>query len=86
MEHLTLFRGDGGETECRPNKLTEIYTVNKGELNTFTWPPILDEPRQPIDENIDLNRLKNVWKGNDTDEYAIGAIIGRCVTSVKLGH
>ena len=80
--HMAVFRGDGGEIECRPNKPTEVSTVHKGKLNSFIWPPILDKSRQPLDENLDLKRLKNVWDGNDKDEYAIGAIIG--TTAIAL--
>ena len=80
--HMAVFRGEGGEIECRPNKPTEVSTVHKGILDTFLWPPNLAEPRQPFDQNIDPNRLKMVWSGIDKDEYAIGAIIG--TTAIAL--
>jgi anthranilate phosphoribosyltransferase len=80
--HMAVFRGDGGEIECRPNKPTEVLTVHKGKINAFIWPPILDESRQPIDENIDINRIKDVWVGKDKDEYAIAAIVG--TTAIAL--
>jgi anthranilate phosphoribosyltransferase len=81
--HMSVFRGDGGEIECRPNKPTEVSNLHEGKLDSFVWPPVLDEPRQPIDENINLNRLKNVWNGVDSDEYAIGAVVGTAAIALE---
>ena len=81
--HMAVFRGDGGEIECRPNKPTEVFTLHKGKLGSYIWPPVLEESRQPLDENIDLARLKSVWNGNDKDEYAIGAVVGTTAIALK---
>ena len=81
--HMSVFRGDGGEIECRPNKPTEVSTLHEGKLGSFVWPPVLAESRQPMDENIDLNRLKNVWNGVDKDEYALGAVVGTAALALE---
>ena len=79
---MAVFRGEGGEIEIRPNKPTEVFTVNKSELKNQTWHPMLVESHQQIDKEMNLSRLKQVWSGSDQDDYAIAAIIG--TTAIAL--
>ena len=82
--HMAVFRGEGGEIERRPNKSVSIESIHNGKLESQTWPPILKEPRQTKDENMDITRLKQIWCGDDNDAYAIAAITGTLAISLKL--
>ena len=42
---MTVFRGEGGEAERRPNKPCETLTVADGAAGETRWPPLLDDPR-----------------------------------------
>ncbi len=86
QSHMAVYRGDGGEIECRPNKPTEVWTVDDGKLYSAIWPALLDESRQPLDEDMDVSRLIDVWRGDDDDDYAQAAIIGTtAIALVTLG-
>ncbi len=82
QSHMAVFRGDGGEIEIRPNKPTEVFTVHGTKLSNNTWPAMLNESHQQIDQYMDLNKLKNVWEGSIQDDYAIAAIVG--TTAIAL--
>jgi len=82
--HLAVFRGEGGEIERRPQKPLDVLTVHEGVLATEHWPAMMEDPRQPVDEVMDLERLKSVWQGSDTDAYATSAIIGTTAIALKL--
>ena len=80
---MTVFRGEGGEIEIRPNKPTELFSINDSELEQKIWPAMLDQSHQQIDEQLDLNRLKKIWDGTSYDEYALAAIIGTTAVALK---
>ena len=73
---MTVFRGEGGEAERRPNKPCETLTVADGATVEMRWPPLLGDPRADPDENLDLDRLAALWRGETRDEYATAAIVG----------
>jgi len=81
--HMAVFRGDGGEIECRPNKPTDVWTVHDGQLGASTWPALLGESRQPLDEDMNVTRLIDVWRGTDNDDYARAAIIGTAAIALE---
>ena len=53
------------------------------EVEVETWPAILDDAHQPKDEDLNLDRLRAVWEGNDTHPYAISAITGTLALTLK---
>ena len=73
---MTVFRGEGGEAERRPNKPCETLTVADGGASETRWPPLLDDPHAGPDENLALGRLAALWRGETQDEYATAAIVG----------
>jgi anthranilate phosphoribosyltransferase len=70
----SIFRGDGGENERRPNKPSETILVADGAVQEIRWPAMVD-PRQAPDETMDITRLAAVWCGAP-DPYGEGAVIG----------
>ncbi|MGO8954805.1 MAG: glycosyl transferase family protein [Rhodomicrobium sp.] len=80
--HMAVFRGEGGEIERRPNKPCEVLTVHQGATAEERWPALLPEPRQPADD-MDLDRLLALWRGDATDEYGEAAIWGTLAIALK---
>jgi len=73
---LSVFRGEGGEIERRPNKPCEVLTLRNGESGEDRWPALLDDPRAEVDETMDLSRLGALWRGEIVDIYAEAAVTG----------
>jgi len=73
---MAVFRGEGGEAERRPNKPCETLTVADGAAAEARWPPLIADPRAGPDENLELDRLAALWRGEAEDDYATAAIVG----------
>ncbi len=85
-KNMVVFRGEGGEIERRPGKLTETRTVRDGIAGSTDWPPIIADAVQPTDPEMDLARLKAVWAGEAEDAYAEAAITGTLAIVLKSWH
>jgi anthranilate phosphoribosyltransferase len=81
--HLSVFRGEGGEVERRPGKTCEVWSVHDGQLTEERWPAILDEPRQPADEAMNIADLAAMWRDEITSEYATAAVTGTLAIALK---
>lgn len=79
-----VFRGEGGEIERRPNKPTQVWlTHGAGEPIVENWPALLDDGAQPADEEMNPERLLAVWRGEDTDAYALASITGTLAVTLR---
>ncbi len=74
--HMVVFKGEGGEAERRPTKPVEISYVRDGHSATNHWPALLSESVQPVETDMNLARLGQLWRGESTDSYATTTIIG----------
>jgi anthranilate phosphoribosyltransferase len=72
---MAVFRGEGGEIERRPNKPCEVLFVHDGAAGEERWPALID-PRQAPDEDMNLDRLIAVLRGEASDEYGEAAVAG----------
>lgn len=79
----TVFRGEGGEIERRPNKPTVAWTAAKGEIAPETWPALLADGHAAADESMDINHLVAVWRGEDASEYAVASVTGTLAIALK---
>ena len=84
QSHMAVFRGEGGEIECRPNKTTDVRTVHDGKLGQEEWPRVLAGSPQAEDEEMNIQRLVGVWTGEIDDEYAAAAVTGTAAIALKL--
>lgn len=82
-KNMVVFRGEGGEIERRPGKLTETRTVRDGVAGSEDWPPLLENAVQPIDPEMNIARLKAIWSGDADDDYAEAAITGTLAIALK---
>ncbi|MCF6320487.1 MAG: glycosyl transferase family protein [Rhizobiaceae bacterium] len=80
---LAVFRGEGGEAERRPGKTCEVWSVQNGKVLEERWPAILEQPRQPADEAMNIADLAAMWRGEISSEYARAAVVGTLAIALK---
>lgn len=83
QKRMSVFRGEGGEVERRPNKPCEVITLEEGAVDEELWPPTIADPRLTPDEGMDLDRLGAVWRGEIVDEYAEAAVTGTLAIALR---
>jgi anthranilate phosphoribosyltransferase len=81
--HMAVFRGEGGEIERRPNKPCEVWTVHGDKTDVERWPPIVENPRQAADEEMNFRDLQALWEGETTNAYAEAAVTGTLAIALK---
>lgn len=81
--HLCVFKGEAGEVERNPDTSCTVSSVHDTEMSDEEWPALFSK-RHVKEESIDVNRLANVWRGNDTDEYAEAAITSTAAIALRL--
>jgi len=83
-QHVTsVFRGEGGEIERRPNKPTVVWTAQNGEIGQESWPALLVDGHAAAEESMDIAHFVAVWRGEDNDPYAESSVIGTLAVALK---
>ncbi len=75
IPHLSVIKGDGGEIERNPDTPVLIQSVHNGELYEEEWPAMFDK-RHVRSDDLDIEDLKRLWRGDFEDEYSEAAIVG----------
>ena len=79
-----MFRGEGGEIERRPNKPTQVMmTSGNAEPVMETWAPLLPDPHQPPDQDMDPANLAKLWRGEADDAYALASVTGTIAIALR---
>ena len=81
--HLAVIKGDGGEIERNPDVECLVQSVHNGEMIDETWPPMFKR-RHVKDEEMNPQRLGQLWRGEIEDEYANAAVIGTLAITLKM--
>jgi anthranilate phosphoribosyltransferase len=81
--HASVFKGEGGEIERRPEALSKVYSVHDGIMSEETWPKLV-EGRQEQAEQLDIELLRDIWRGAASDEYGELAIVGTLAVVLRL--
>jgi anthranilate phosphoribosyltransferase len=81
--NMIVFRGEGGEIERRPGKPCETLGICDGASFEERWAPLIEEPRQLPDDDMDPQKLVAVWRGERDDAYAQAAITGTMALALK---
>lgn len=84
QKHMAVFKGEGGEIERRPQKPVLVQSLHNGVLSEEEWPALLAEESVKVDEDMNLERLKTVWSGEEEDTYARAAITGTIAIVLRL--
>lgn len=82
--HMAVFRGEGGEIERRPNKPCDVKTAHDGVPGEERWPAIFSDPRQTLEEDMDVSRLTALWNGEIVDEYGEAAVTGTVAIALRI--
>lgn len=80
---LCVFKGEGGEVERNPDTACNVQYVQRGVATTEEWPALFAQ-RHLKDEQLDLSRLTQVWRGTANDEYGEAAIIATAAMALRL--
>jgi anthranilate phosphoribosyltransferase len=81
--HLAVIKGDGGEIERNPDVECLVQSVHNGEMIDETWPAMFKR-RHVKDEEMNPQRLGQLWRGEIEDEYANAAVIGTIAITLKM--
>jgi anthranilate phosphoribosyltransferase len=81
--HLAVIKGDGGEIERNPDVECLVQSVHNGEMIDETWPAMFKR-RHVKDEEMNPQRLGQLWCGEIEDEYANAAVIGTLAITLKM--
>ena len=84
QKRMSVFRGEGGEIERRPNKPTPVWMLDGSDEPVIeTWPQQLENGHQPPDEEMDTSRLLQLWKGELDDDYATASVTGTLAVTLR---
>lgn len=81
--HASVFKGEGGEIERRPEALSKVYSVHDGVASEESWPKLV-EGRQEQLEELDIEVLRDIWRGRHSDAYGELAIVGTLAIALRL--
>lgn len=81
--NVAVIKGDGGEIEVNPDVDTLVQQVIDGQLEDENWPKRFAK-RHVKEENLHVGHLKNVWRGEEQNEYGEAAIINTTAIILKL--
>ena len=81
--HLGVIKGDGGEIERNPDMECLVQSVHNGEMSDEIWPAMFKR-RHVKDEELNPQRLGQLWRGQIDDEYANAAVIGTLAITLKM--
>lgn len=81
--HMTVIKGEGGETERNPDMECLAQSVHSGILSQEVWPALF--PRRHIKpEKLEPKQLNKIWRGEIHNEFAQASIIGTTAIALKL--
>lgn len=83
QQRMAVLKGEGGETERNPDVDCLVQSVYHGELLDETWPALF-ERRHMKDEELNPERMRQLWQGSEQDEFAEATIIGTAAVALKL--
>jgi anthranilate phosphoribosyltransferase len=82
---LSVIKGEGGEIERNPDAKVEVRSSINNQLVDEQWPALFDQRHVRPDE-LDIDLLPKLWKGQVKDEYAEMAVIGTTAFALRLMH
>jgi anthranilate phosphoribosyltransferase len=77
-----VIKGDGGEIECNPDAVCQLYGTTAGENWDEHW-PMLSAQRHLKPQQLDGAHLLRVWSGQASDAYGQLAIISTMALALR---
>lgn len=84
-QRLAVIKGEGGEIERNPDAKVEVRSSIDGQLVEEQWPALFEQRHVRPDE-LDIDLLPKLWKGQLVDEYAEMAVVGTTAFALRLMH
>lgn len=81
--HMVVFKGEGGETERNPDVECKLLMVDDGVAREETWPAMFTR-RHLRNEDMAIEHLCALWRGEIDDEYGVGAVTGTAAIGLRL--
>ncbi|HYD31186.1 MAG TPA: glycosyl transferase family protein [Azospirillaceae bacterium] len=81
---MAVLKGEGGEAERRPEKVTEVFRVEGDALFTEEWPALFAHAAQVAEGDLDPARLAALWWGESEDPVATAVVTGTAAVALKL--
>ncbi len=72
--HMAVIKGDGGEIEASPDSPCKLMSVHDNQTLEEEWPAVLNS-RAVKPKTLELENLKNLWRGTCEDSYGEAAVI-----------
>ena len=72
--HMAVIKGDGGEIEASPDSPCKIMSVQDGQTRDEEWPALLGS-RAVKPSSLELDNIKQLWRGAIEDNYGEAAVI-----------
>ncbi|QWF70638.1 glycosyl transferase family protein [Methylomonas paludis] len=80
--NMAVLKGEGGETERNPDVECLVQSVSNGELSDEVWPAFFE--RRHMKEELEPELLRQLWRGELNDEYAVASVTGTAAIALKL--
>lgn len=81
--HVAVIKGEGGEIERNPDIPCLVQRVHEGELTEEEWPALFKQRHVKADD-LDVQRLARLWRGETEDEYGEAAVISTAAIALQL--
>jgi len=82
-KNVAVIKGEAGEIERNPDANCLVQWVRYGNLCDEAWPPMFPK-RHLKEDSLDINVLRQVWRGESEHEYGEAAVIGTVAIALKL--
>ncbi len=82
-EQIAVFKGEAGEVERNPDTACTVSYAIDGKTWDEEWDPMFTR-RHVKESSLDENRLTQIWRGEEEDEYAEAAITGTTAIALRL--
>lgn len=79
---LAVFKGEGGEAERNPDSVCKLRLVHDGVAQDEEWPALFQQ-RHLKDEQMNVMRLAQLWRGEFDDEYAHASVVGTAAIALR---
>ena len=82
-QKVVVFKGEGGEIERNPDARVTVYAASpESGLCEESWPALFDQ-RHARPEDLGIEQMQALWRGERGDEYATAAIIGTAAIALQ---
>ena len=81
--NVAVIKGEGGEIERNPDIPCLVQRVRNGQLEEEEWPALFSQ-RHVKEDDLDVQRLARLWRGEIEDEYGAAAVVSTAAIALQL--